>query len=74
MLELKKILDTDDVKIFKNLIRKEIYDTDEVLMYLYAAVAYFNSEDVFQYMIMNNNYFEVSPDLHHLFSEPGIYY
>lgn len=48
MLELKKILDVDDEKSFKNILKKEIYDTDEVLMYLYAAVAYFNSEDVFE--------------------------
>jgi hypothetical protein len=43
MLELKTLIDRDDHIKFREILDREMYDLDEVLMVLYAAVYAFNS-------------------------------
>jgi len=62
MLELKMCIDKDDEAKFKEVLHKEIYDGDEVLMYIYAAVTVFHSEQVFYTLLRRNNFFEVNPE------------
>lgn len=74
MKELKYIIDTEDHDKFSQALEKEIYDTEDVLMFIYSSVVTFNDEHVFNTLIKRNNYFEVNPDLHVLLSQPKIFY
>lgn len=58
MIELKACLDMDDERRFEQVMQKEVYDSEEVLMYLYAALSCFNSDRVFHGLLKKNNYFE----------------
>ena len=64
MVDLKNSLEMDDEKKFEEIIKKEIYDSEELLMYLYAAVSCFNNEKVFDQLLKRNNYFKVNKELH----------
>ena len=73
MLELKHIIDQSDTKMFYECLDKEIFDSEEVLMYLYAAVACFSTENIFDRLLRRNNYFEVNSEWYELFSLPRIF-
>lgn len=51
-----------------------MYDSEEVLMYLFASVACFNSEGTFDILIKRNNLFKVNKEWNDLFSSPKIFY
>ena len=51
-----------------------MYDSEEVLMYLYAGVACFNSEKMFDILLKRNNFFKIKKEWFELFSVPKIFY
>lgn len=63
----------DDEKKFDEILKKDLYDSEEVLMYLYCAVSCFNSEKVFDTLLKRNNYFKVNKELNQLFSSSRLF-
>ena len=47
MIDLKTAIELDNEKKFEEILRRDLLDSEEVLMYLYVAVSCFNSEKVF---------------------------
>lgn len=57
MLELKHIIDQHDIKMLSECLDKDLYDSEEVLMHLYVAIACFSADNVFDRLLKRNNYF-----------------
>lgn len=72
-MDLKVSLEMDDEKQFEDILNRELYDSEEVLMYLYAAVSCFNSEKVFDGLLRRNNYFKVNKELNQLFTSSHVF-
>lgn len=63
MMDLKISLEMDDEKRFEEILKRDLYDSEEILMFLYAAVSCFNSEKVFEGLLRRNNYFKAIKEL-----------
>ena len=47
MIDLKTAIELDNEKKFEEVLKRDVLDSEEILMYLYCAVSCFNSEKVF---------------------------
>ena len=68
MMDLKYSIDRVDEVRFSSLINHDIFDSDEVLMILYACVVCFNSEKAFDILLRRNNFFKFKKEWFKLFS------
>jgi hypothetical protein len=69
MMDLKYSIDRVDEVWFSSLINHDIFDSDEVLMILYACVVCFNSEKAFDILLRRNNFFKFKKEWFKLFSQ-----
>ena len=74
MVNLKICLEMDDDRKFEEIMKKDLYDTEEVFMYLFCAVSCFNSEKIFDILLKRNNYFKVNKEWNLLFSTNRVFY
>ena len=72
-MDLKISLEIDDEKKFEEVLKRDLYDSEEILMYLYAAVSCFNSEKVFEGLLKKNNYFKHIKELNQLFISSHVF-
>ncbi len=68
MNELQRAIESLEELRFSELLINEIYDSDEVLMMIYAAVVCFNSEKGFDILLRRNSYFRHKKEWHSLFT------
>ena len=73
MTKLKVAIEYLDEVKYSEILLNEIFDSDECLMLIYAAVVCFNSEKAFDIILRRNNNFRLKPEWHTLFSSPRIY-
>ena len=57
MRTLKQAIDSFDDSLFTQLLDRDLLDSGEVLMTLYAAVFCFNAEGAFDILLKRDNYF-----------------
>lgn len=74
MTKLKVAIEFLDEVRYSEILLNDIFDSDETLMLIYAAIVCFNSEKAFDILLRRNNYFKMKPEWHQLFTSPRLFH